>query len=184
LYDPFTGASIAGELPYAFRLSGALASRTALERFNDADGAFAATDYTDHCRLRVHAATAGAERAADNRFGKGNDFAPAAVGTLAISPEIGALAFAECTAQARPAGFRGEHGSVVEVFLLEEASECAFSPAHEISTIPFDQLFEQLTGLCFLNGAGIRDVLLGGQHVQTHFPEEGILLGRMNAPGL
>jgi hypothetical protein len=103
---------------------------------------------------------------------------------LAISPEIGALALAECTAQARPTGFRGEHRNVVEVFLLEEASECAFSPAHEISTIPFDQLFEQLTGLRFVNGAGIRDVLLGGQHVQTHFPEEGILLGRMNAPGL
>jgi len=105
LYDPFAGASIAGELPHAFRLSGALANRTALERLNDADGAFAAADYTDHRRLRVHAAAAGAKRAADDGFGKGDDFAPATVGTLAISPEIRALAFAECTAQARPAVF-------------------------------------------------------------------------------
>ena len=175
---------MAQELPRAFRFAGALADRTAIERLNDADSALASADHTDHPRLRVHAATAGAERAADNRFGKGNDFAPAAVGTLAISPEIGALTLAECTAQARPAGFRGKHGSVVEVFLLEEASECALSPSHKISTIPFDQLFEQLTGLRFLNGVGIRNVLLSRQDMEAHFPEEGILLGRMNAPGL
>ena len=96
---------MAGELPCAFRLSSALADRTALERLDDADGPFAAADYTDHCRLRAHAAAAGAKRAADDGFGKGDDFAPTAVGTLAISPEIGALALAECTAQARPAVF-------------------------------------------------------------------------------
>jgi hypothetical protein len=67
---------------------------------------------------------------------------------------------------------------------LKEASECALSPAHKISTIPFDQLFEQLTGLRFLNGVGIRDVLLRRQNMEAQFPEEGILLGWSDAPGL
>ena len=170
-------------MPLSFRLPGAVAGGTALERLIDTNGPLASTDHAHHPRLRVHPATSAAERAGNNGFRQGNYFASSTGWTLAKCPKIHPSPLAERAEQIRPAGFGCEDRSLIEVFILEVPSEIAFSKSHKISAILFDQLIEQLTGLGCLDFLGIRDVFLGGQDVETHFPEERIPLGRMGAPG-
>ena len=170
-------------MPLTVRLPSAVAGGTALDRFIDTNGPLASTDPTHHPRLRVHPATSAAERAGNNGFGQGNHFASSTGWTLAKCPKVHPSPLAERAEHTRPAGFRCENRNLIEVFILEVPSEIALSPSHKISAILFDQLFEQLTGLGCLDFLGIRDVFLGGQDVETHFPEERIPLGRMDAPG-
>lgn len=174
---------MARNLPPSRRLPGAVAGRTAFERLSDTNGSLASADSTNHPRIRPHPATPAAERAAGNGFGKGNHCASSTGWAPAKGPEIHPPPLAERAAQARPTGFRFEDCSLIEVFILEVPSERAFSPPHIISTILFDQLFEQLTGPGCLDCLGIRDMLLGGQDMETHFPKERIPLGRMDASG-
>jgi hypothetical protein len=170
-------------MPLSLRLPGAMAGGTALDRFIDTNGPPASTDHTHHPRLRAHPATSSAERAGNNGFWQGNHFASSTGWTLAKCPKIHPAPLAERTEQTRPAGISCEDRNLIEAFILEVPSEIAFSKSHKISAVLFDQLIEQLAGLGCLDFLDIRDVFLGGQDVETHFPEERIPLGRMDAPG-
>ena len=182
-YDTLAGTSVAGELPRTFQFPGAEAGRAALQRLNDTNSPFASTNHAGHPRVRVRLATSAAECAGGDGFGKGNHFVSPTGWTPAEGPEIGPLALAECAAQAHPAVFGLEDSCLVEVFVLEVPAERAFSQSHSVSTILVDQLFEQPALLSRLDFLGVRDMLLSGQDVETHFPEERIPLGRMDTPG-